>query len=138
MRGDMEENADSPSRERLKIFISYARDDRRVAQLVAERLSAAGASVLLDLEMPMGASFTDSLVEAIRSSDCVIALMSPSYFASRWSQAEIVQSLDSGKRVIPVLVRPCEIEGPLSYLQWLDLKDPVAMDRLVDIAMRVQ
>jgi isopentenyl diphosphate isomerase/L-lactate dehydrogenase-like FMN-dependent dehydrogenase len=134
-----EKAADNKSRTRgPRIFISYARDDRRVAQVIAERLTAAGAEAFFDVEMPVGESFTDSLVTAIRSSDCVIALMSPSYFASRWNQAEIAESLDAGKRVIPVRVRPCDIEGLLGYLQWLDLSDSAAMDRLVEIATRVQ
>lgn len=76
---------------------------------------------MVDRELPAGESWAESLAQAIDDSDFVIVLMSPDYFEGRWTQAELAHALGAEKKVIPILVRPCEVTGPLKYYNSLDL-----------------
>jgi hypothetical protein len=72
------------------------------------------------MELPTGSSLSDALKASIDAADVVIVLMSPNYFSSRWAQAELATALFSKKRVIPILVHPVEVQGPLAFYQYID------------------
>jgi hypothetical protein len=118
------------------VFISYAHPDARFAEHLKEKLYSAGVdNTVLDRDLPAGESFSDVLNDAIDQVDVVVVLMSPDYFSSRWAQWELAKALSSKKRVIPILVRPGVVEGPLRYIQFLDATDnPLGtLDRCVEV-----
>jgi hypothetical protein len=51
----------------------------------------------------------------------VIALLTPSWLASKWCFAELVQARERGKVIFPVKVQPCEARGVFSDIQAIDL-----------------
>jgi hypothetical protein len=126
---------DAAENVRPSVFISYSRPDSHLAARLASRLSEAGADVFLDSNLAAGANFSQVLVEAIDRSDYVVALVSPDYLASDWAQGELAAALSSRKRVLPVLVRPTVVEGPLSYIQFLDATSgtEAALDKTVEL-----
>jgi hypothetical protein len=114
------------------VFISYSHRDSRIVSILAEQLSAAGVEVSSDMSLQVGASFSEVLVDAIGQSDLVIAVVSPDYLASDWAQAELAAALSAHRRVLPILVRPATVEGPLQYIQFLDAtSDPQRAGEMV-------
>ena len=108
------------NRRQPAVFISYARSEAQFASHLRDRLSAADIDVHWDMELPAGSSLSDVLKTSIDAADIVIVLISPDYFSSKWAQAELATALSAKKRVLPILVRPGEVEGPLAYYQHLD------------------
>ncbi len=114
-----------------RVFISYAYEDRRDAQRLAAYLQAAKVGAFLDTDLSVGEKWSNQLSTAIEDSDWIVVLMSPAYFSSRWAQAEVAQALALKKQILPIMVEPCEVKGPLQYIQWLDAShepggDPMA------------
>jgi hypothetical protein len=50
-----------------------------------------------------------------------LAVLSPNYFQSAWSQQETAAAAASKVSIIPVLVEPCEVQGFLRNYNWADL-----------------
>ena len=111
---------DRKKKARTSVFISYSHPDYKFVETLVERLSDAEISVSWDMDLPVGADFSKALVDAIDQSDFVIAIVSPDYLISDWAQGELAAALSSQKRVLPILVRPTAVEGPLQYIQFLD------------------
>ena len=126
---------DAVLRKHLSVFVSYSHPDSRVVETLIERLSEAGVNVSWDMDLPAGANFSEVLVDAIGRSDIVIAVVSPDYLASDWAQGELAAALSSQKRVLPVLVRPTTVEGPLRYIQFLDAtpEPQLAGDKVIQL-----
>ena len=103
------------------VFISYARQDRKWAQWLEERLGKQGFRILTDLTVPTGQAFIAELNRMIEGSDLVVALLSPAYFRSEWRQLETAAAAASRVPIIPVLVEPCEVEGFLRYYHFADV-----------------
>ena len=112
--GTHTESGKTSGKDRGSVFISYSPADSRFVKDLVDHLSDAGFNVLWDMDLPPGAQFSEVLVETIGSSDHVIAVMSPDYFASSWAQGELAAALSREKRILPILIRPTRIEGPLS------------------------
>jgi len=121
------------------IFISYSRKDRdfveRLARDLAERLP--DANIFWDMLIQPGASWAKALAEAIGRADIVLAVLSPDYLQSEWSQQELLvacgQEFKGGTRVLPILLRPCQPTGFLSAVTWVDFTEDYegALERLI-------
>lgn len=119
---------------RPKVFLSYARSDNSTARYLYDYLTLRDVDVAMDVSLPAGDSFQDIMADAIRDADCVVVLMSPAYFESRWSNLEVGQAFRYKTRVVPVLVENCEVPSPLNHLMALDWtdRDETSLGRLVD------
>jgi TIR domain len=71
------------------LFLSYAKEDKRIASVVAKGLRTCGYSVYdwQDPERQAG-RFIEEIEGAIQHADAYVALVSPSYIASPWCQRE--------------------------------------------------
>ena len=58
------------------VFLSYDRDDRSAAQLIAKALEKAGHSVWWDLHIRGGAQFSKVIEESLKAADVVVVLRS--------------------------------------------------------------
>lgn len=108
------------------VFISYSKDDEQVARLLADALRQAYGErrVLTDKDaIAVGDNWSDVLRQTIGAADVVVVLMSRGYFSSPWAQAELAQALSDNKRLLPIMVRPCEVDGPLAHYTWLDFRE---------------
>jgi hypothetical protein len=111
-----------------QVFISYAQADKSVARQIADALRGAGLKVWFDewALMP-GDSIRQRIDEALRASDLLLVLLSPSSVNSRWVQTEWNAALSSelkarGVTVIPALIADCEIPPLLASRMYLDLR----------------
>lgn len=56
------------------VFISYARPDERVAEVVASALSAAGHAVWRDDQLPAHRAYAEVIEERLKNAKAVIVL----------------------------------------------------------------
>jgi len=99
------------------IFISYSHKDkewldRLNSHLLAFSKEEAGINCWSDSEIKAGDKWKQDILEALKSADIAVLLVSPDYLASPFIRTEelplILQKEGEGKiRVLPIIVRPC-------------------------------
>jgi len=70
------------------VFISYARPDEPLAQLIAEELRGAGFEVWRDDELPAHRAYAEVIEERINGAQAVVVLWSGEAARSHWVRAE--------------------------------------------------
>jgi hypothetical protein len=114
-----------------QIFISYAREDYKIAKQIYDFLVLQGQEPWFDKERLLpGQKWESAIQSAIRESHFFIALLSPNSIEKRgYVQKELRAGLDMLDKIpdsqiflIPVRLAECEpIHERLRELQWLDL-----------------
>jgi len=105
------------------VFISYASEDRPLAQRVAEGLEQAGLSVWWDRNIQVGSEWDKTIEEALGKAKSVVVVWTAHAKHSRWVRAEAREALNQNK-IVPVLVEanamPLAFTGiqALQFLQW--------------------
>jgi hypothetical protein len=127
----------------MKVFLSYADEDRVFAKDLASRLSKAGYEVWdPDREVLPGDNWPQKIGEALERAEAMIVVLSPEAVASKWIRREIEYALGSSNyagRLIPILLRPTEeIPWILQKLKPLHVgKDRAEVGRrIVDLLRR--
>jgi len=85
------------------IFLSYAREDRRFAETLAQLLESAGHSVWWDSRIGGGEDFSAEIEAELDKSDVVLVAWSKESVKSRWVRDEAAIGGDTG-RLVPVSV----------------------------------
>jgi hypothetical protein len=110
----------------LKIFLSYARKDgaAAAARLRAE-LERAGFTVWRDIEeMRGGQAWKEQLRAALREVEAVLVLLTPGAVESQYVTWEWENALTLPKKVVPLLILPCDPPEELGRLHYHDLSHP--------------
>ena len=94
------------------VFMSYAREDRLRAEILARALELNGWSVWWDRTIPLGKSFDRVIEEAIESSKCLVVLWSTASVISDWVKTEAAEGMRRGV-LVPVLIEGVTI--PLEF-----------------------
>ena len=105
-----------------QIFLSYSREDVALARDLRERLVAFGHSPWMDLfDIPAGARWPTEIDRALKSSDVIVGLMSPDAVTSENVMNEWDWAIANSRRLILLLIEPCEI--PFHYVSrnYIDL-----------------
>lgn len=105
------------------IFISYARSDGKIADMLQERLMERGIQVWVDrTRLVPGAPWPTGLQQALDTCDTMLVLLSPRSLVSDAVRREYTYALKAGKTVIPVLIAPVTaFPEELRFVQWVDL-----------------
>src|SRR5687768_4459556 len=74
------------------VFISYSRDDAKLARLFADAFQSAGLTVWWDDALRSGEAFDESIERALREAKAVVVLWSTTSVTSRWVRAEATQA----------------------------------------------
>ncbi len=102
-------------------FLSYARADGAFALRFAADLKAAGLPVWVDQHEIRPSEHWDRAVEAaLRGADVVIVILSPRSAASENVADEVSLALDTGKRVVPILMEATSPPLRMARLQFID------------------
>jgi hypothetical protein len=106
-------------------FVSFNQADRAWATWIAWALEGAGYSVFFQ-DWDFKGNFVLEMDKAHKHSRRTLAVLSPDYLASRFAAPEwaarFAQDATSGHDLlIPVRVRPCELEGLLAQVVHVDL-----------------
>ena len=96
------------------IVLSYARDDRRQAELVADALAHSGWSVWWDRAILPGTSYRQVIEEQLSAARCVVVLWSAAARQSNWVHDEASVAL-SRNVLVSVLID--DSEPPLGFRQ---------------------
>lgn len=121
-------STDSEKSRPSQVFISYARADQTVARQIADSLRGAGLQVWFDewALMP-GDSIRERIEDALRATDLLLVLLSPSSVASQWVTQEWNSALSRDLKaravtVIPAVIEDCQIPPLLAGRRYLDLR----------------
>jgi hypothetical protein len=104
------------------IFLSYAREDRECARLLARELTERGWSVWWDRQLSVGEEFSRIIERELEAARVVVVLWSRYSVASDWVLNEAAEAA-SRRVLIPVRIE--EVRVPLEFrrLQTADLLD---------------
>ena len=108
-------------------FISYNKADRGWAEWIAWQLETAGYTTVVQAwDFLAGGNFVLQMDEATKQAKRTIAVLSPDYLASLFTQPEWTAAFagdPTGKqgKLLPVRVRECELEGLLKQIVYIDL-----------------
>jgi hypothetical protein len=94
------------------VFISYAREDKKRAQQLANAVEAWGCSVWWDAEIPAGETWDQMIEHELATARCVLVLWSRTSISSAWVRAEASEALKR-RVLIPVLIDA--VEPPLAF-----------------------
>jgi tetratricopeptide (TPR) repeat protein len=121
-------------------FISYRGLDQPWAEWIAYHLEEANYSVVIQAwDFQPGSSFIHAMDRATREARSTIAVLSPEYFASpyttvEWQAAYHRDPTGEQGLLLPVRVRPCQVEGllgPLVYIDLVGLDEAQAREKLL-------
>jgi hypothetical protein len=91
--------------ERLKVFISYSRDDKDFANELEGGLTLLGYRVFIDRHLSGGEAWKQSLANHIAQADTIVFVLSPSSVDSEMCQWEVDRATALSKRILPVVIR---------------------------------
>lgn len=93
--------------ENNEIFLSYSRKDTEIMRQLREDMRTAGFTVWLDAEKlePGTPAWELAVGNAIRSSTCLVIILSPDSATSTWVGRELALAETLEKRIFPILVR---------------------------------
>jgi hypothetical protein len=111
---------------RRTVFVSYASPDRVAAERLVESLEGAGIPCwIAPRNVPMGANYGGSIMDAITTTDVTLVLLSAQANASAFIPNEIERSVSYGKRIVTVRIEPVtpsrNLELFLGPRHWIDL-----------------
>lgn len=106
----------------MQIFLSYAREDRRCAELLADALSRRGWAVWWDRKINVGHKFSRVIERELKKAKCVIVLWSHNAVESDWVRSE---ARAAAQRQVLVPIRIEDVWPPLEFngLHTADLLD---------------
>lgn len=110
-------------------FVSYNKADRVWAEWIAWHLEAAGYTTVIQAwDFLAGGNFVVDMQRAAIEARRTIAVLSPDYLASRFTQPEWAAAFaqdPTGEQglLLPVRVRECELRGLLPQIVYIDLVD---------------
>ncbi len=90
----------------MRVFISYAQEDRPQAEHLKQRLLDLGHTPWSDSGLHGGQAWWDEILHRIRECDALLLLISPSFLASQACLLERQYATLLGKHLVPVMVAP--------------------------------
>ncbi len=123
-------------------FISYTAKDRKWAEWIAWQLDSDGITTILQAwDFSAGSDFIEEMNRATLHAQRTIAVLSPDYFksgfgASEWHAAYAKDPVGRNRKLIPIRVRECDVEGLLNVRVYIDLVGKKDRDEAKDELLR--
>jgi len=112
---------DSPDRGKLRVFISYSREDLDFADQLAAALDSSGFECFIDREgISGGEAWKRRLGNLISEADTVVFVLSPDSARSETCKWEVEEAARLNKRILPANWRPLESVSPPPRLRDLN------------------
>ena len=114
----------------MRVFVSYASEDDKLAREVAHSLKSRGHKVFIDQsDLPAGQNYEEQIEDAIKRSSLMVFLISPESVADgRFTRTELKFAEKkwpvAHRRILPVVVRDTPIDDIPSYLKSVTLLEP--------------
>jgi TIR domain len=113
----------------VAVFISYARSDRLVVDVLRRHIELSQREVWLDERLTGGQAWWDSILSHVRSCEVFIYALSPDSLNSRACRAEFDYAQALARPILPVMVRdaPVQLAPPrIANTQIVDYRNPTA------------
>jgi hypothetical protein len=105
----------------LKTFLSYSRVNKDFALKLAKELKSEGFDIWLDqLDIPPGSRWDAEVEKALAESEIFMIIITPASAKSENVLDEIGYAIDSGKRILPVLLETATLPLRLRRFQYVD------------------
>lgn len=111
------------SRARLRLFLSYARDNKEAMRPVVEGLETLHHEIWIDKKLDGGQAWWEEILMQIRGCDAMIVAVSPALLESEAATRERGYARQLGKPLLPVLIAPLLTDllpSDLAPLQLID------------------
>lgn len=106
---------------RPKFFMCYSREDSDFVRGLATKLRTSGASVWIDqLDILGGQSWDSAVEEALNACAGLIVALSPHSVNSAHVRSELLFAEESGKLIVPIVIRTCKTPLIIQRLQRID------------------
>jgi TPR repeat protein len=102
------------------VFISYRREERAKAELLAKAFADEGLDVWWDAGLQAGETFDEKIQSLLHSAKAVVVLWSPAAIESEWVRGEGTIGRERGV-LVPVMVKPTRIPVPFNLIHTIDL-----------------
>ncbi|MEK6221509.1 MAG: SUMF1/EgtB/PvdO family nonheme iron enzyme, partial [Chloroflexota bacterium] len=113
------------------IFLSHSQKDNDIMLQVKKHLEGAGFSVWIDEDLERGSPDRQKAIEvSIRECYCLVVLLSPDSFKSKWVRKEVSLAAQMQRWVLPILIRGERKEMipiALEKAQYIDLRSDMEM-----------
>jgi len=104
------------------IFLSYSSNDRPFALGFAKELQKQGVNVWIDqLGIKLGENWDNAIEEALDKSNTFLLLISPTSITSQNVQDEVSIAINSEKKLVPILIKKCDLPMRWQRRQYADL-----------------
>ncbi len=104
-----------------QIFISYSRIDTEFVTRLTKDLDAQGLDVWMDQHDIGAGQRWDSVIQnALEACGLFVIILTPSSVASENVLDELSFAINEKKRIIPILLQPCEIPYRIARVQFVD------------------
>lgn len=103
------------------VFVSYNRQDRETAQLVAEGLKQDGFDVWWDAALRAGETYDEVTEKNLREAGAVVVLWSKRSATSKWVRAEATVG-ERSSTLVPALIEDCDRPVRFELVQTADLR----------------
>jgi UDP-2,3-diacylglucosamine pyrophosphatase LpxH len=123
-----------------RVFISYSRSDRIVAQRLASELAELGYAVWFDAwEVNVGDRLSDKITHGMSTADAMLLLISPDYVRSPYADAELKlwASMREPRHILPIKIAECVIPASVSRYTVVDFSKETRIDTR-EIAAQLQ
>jgi hypothetical protein len=124
----------------IRIFLSYAREDRNKAEQVIKQLATQpNIHVFTVNQMSAGENWKDRIKKELAKSDFFLVLLSPASIRSKWVQLELGAAWGLDKFIIPIVTSrdlvsklPLEFTGtPVVDMEYL--KRPEGLNQIMEL-----
>jgi hypothetical protein len=104
-----------------EIFLSYNRKDSNFVMKLVKSLKAANVNIWLDqINIERGERWDQSVQNALKQCKIFIVILSPYSVSSENVLDEVNFAINAGKKIIPLLIRKCEVPFRLERFQYID------------------
>lgn len=108
-----------------QVFISHSEKDQQIKEEIDKYLRREGITIWTNKsDIKTGTEFQTEINKGIEGADNFIYLISPDSVHSKYCQEELKHALANKKRIIPILIKPTNIEEfppSLKYIEFIDL-----------------
>jgi RNA polymerase sigma-70 factor, ECF subfamily len=125
-------------------FVSYCGADSSWAEWIAWQLESGGyTTVIQNWDFGAGSNFAIEMDRALCGSRRLIAVLSPDYLNSRFAAAEWGASFaqdptGTDKRLVPIRVRDCNVNGLLKSVVYIDLVGKTEAEAKAELLRRIR
>jgi hypothetical protein len=108
---------------RMRIFISYSREDESIVSPIVRLLRVAESKVFLDIDsIKPGDKWEEELIQSLSIADKVCVFWCHHSASSEWVNKEWRYAHERNKIIIPLLLDSTPLEKPLSEYQFIDFR----------------